>query len=161
MWLTVKNHRLKYCATRKRSHKPHTGQSSPLRRGGALCATGWSLHPTPRRSDDRHPPAPEPPTQTMFARGPVWRWAFGCTLSPVIAKGYANVENVGVRLWQSRAICLRAVRPHFPVIPAPPAQQTFCHSRAGGNRAVIVISYLIGGIILCCVFIITQSAIQI
>ena len=36
-----------------------------------------------------------------------------------------------------------------------------CHSRAGGNRAVVVISYLIGGIILCCVFIITKSAIRI
>ena len=31
--------------------------------------------------------------------------------------------------------------------------------RAGGNRAVVVISYLIGGIILHCVFIITKSAI--
>ena len=29
----------------------------------------------------------------------------------------------------------------------------FCHSRAGGNRVWIVISYLIRGITLCCVFI--------
>ena len=36
-----------------------------------------------------------------------------------------------------------------------------CHSRAGGNRAVVVISYLIWGIILCCVFIIMKSAIRI
>ena len=130
MWLTVKNHQLKYCATRKRSHKPHTGPSSPLRRGAGasgpakmqfswvISRRGGHCTPPPRRSDDR-PPAPEPPTRRV-ARGPVWRWAFGCTLSPVIAKGYANIENVGVRLWQSRAICLRAVRPHFPVIPAPP-----------------------------------------
>ena len=41
---------------------------------------------------------------------------------PVIAKGYANVENVGVRLWQSSAICLRAERPHFLVIPASGAR---------------------------------------
>ena len=30
------------------------------------------------------------------------------TYITVIAKDYANVENVGVRLWQSSAICLRA-----------------------------------------------------
>ena len=36
-----------------------------------------------------------------------------------------------------------------------------CHSRAGGNRAWVVISYLIGGIILYRVFIIMKSAIRI
>ena len=41
---------------------------------------------------------------------------------PVIVKGYASVENVGVRLWQSGAICLRAERPHFLVIPASGAR---------------------------------------
>ena len=30
------------------------------------------------------------------------------TYITVIAKDYANVGNVGVRLWQSSAICLRA-----------------------------------------------------
>ena len=35
-----------------------------------------------------------------------------------------------------------------------------CHSRAGGNRAWFVISYLILGIILCCVFINSKSVAQ-
>ena len=120
MWLTVKNHRLKYCATRKRSHKPHTGQSSPLRRGGALCATGWSLHPTPRRSDDRHPP-PQNHPRKLCLRGARCGGGHSGAHSPLsLRRSTINVENVGVRLWQSRSICLRAVRPHFPVIPAPP-----------------------------------------
>ena len=33
---------------------------------------------------------------------------FGCTLSLSLRRSTINVENVGVRLWQSRAICLRA-----------------------------------------------------
>ena len=36
---------------------------------------------------------------------------FGCTLSLSLRRSTINVENVVVRLWQSSAICLRAVRP--------------------------------------------------
>ena len=62
------------------------GQSSPLRRGGR--SPGWSLYPTPRRALHDTPPALEPPTQTMFARGPVVRWAF-CL---VIARAYSPLS---------------------------------------------------------------------
>ena len=43
-------------------------------------------------------------------------------LPPVIAKGYANVGNVGVQLWQSRAICLRAFARTPLSFPRPPLQ---------------------------------------
>ena len=33
---------------------------------------------------------------------------FGCTLSLSLRRSTINVENVGVRLWQSSAMCLRA-----------------------------------------------------
>ena len=33
---------------------------------------------------------------------------FGYTLSLLLRRSTINVENVGVRLWQSSAICLRA-----------------------------------------------------
>ena len=45
------------------------------------------------------------------------RWAFGCntlfgyTLPLSLRRSTINVENVVVRLWQSRAICLRAECP--------------------------------------------------
>ena len=82
-------------------------KSSPLWRGGALCATGWSLCPTPRRAP-HDTPRPEPPTQTMFARGPVGGGHSGAHSPLSLRRSTINVENVGVRLWQSSAICLRA-----------------------------------------------------
>ena len=45
----------------------------------------------------------------------------GANLSLSLRRSTINVENVDVRLWQSRSICLRAIRPHSPVIPAPGA----------------------------------------
>ena len=54
---------------------------------------------------------------------------------PVIAKGYANVENVGVRLWQSSAICLRAFARtslSFPR-PGPPQIRMCLWGGQGGN----------------------------
>ena len=43
---------------------------------GSKCVFLNSLT-TPRRAPHDTPP-PESPAQTMFARGPVWRWAFCC-----------------------------------------------------------------------------------
>ena len=87
----------------------------------------------------------------------------GANLSLSLRRSTINVENVGVRLWQSRSICLRAFARtslSFPR-PGPPQIRMYLWGGQGGNRAWVVISYLIRGIILCRVFIITKSAIQI
>ena len=69
-------------------------------------------YPTPRRTKCDTPRPPEPPTRHV-ARGLVVRWAFGCgdvrAYPPLsLRRSTINVGNVGVRLWQSSAICLRA-----------------------------------------------------
>ena len=75
-----------------------------------ICAGFYYITPPPRRSDDRHPPAK--------GGGHSGVVMFGHTLPLSLRRSTINVENVGVRLWQSSAICLRAIRPHFLVIPA-------------------------------------------
>ena len=63
-------------------------KSSPLRRGGTKCRGGYCGYRTPPVVQSM-PPALEPPTQTMFARGPVGGGHSGMlllmhSLSPVI-----------------------------------------------------------------------------
>ena len=73
---------------------------------------------------------------------------------------YEIAQNVGVRLWQSSYNMSAGIRPqgffylldrHAPLAMTKGSKciipQSLCHSRAGGNRAWVVISYLIWGII--------------
>ena len=83
------------------------GEKFPSVEGWRALRDGVVIVPHPPSCSARHPP-PRTTHANYVCAGAGGRWAFGCTLSPVIAKEYANVENVGVRLWQSSAICLRA-----------------------------------------------------
>ena len=63
-------------------------------------------------------------------------WKNNNYLSPHRGTKFPSAEG-----WRLRR---RGGLPRMPA-PQPPAQQILCHSRAGGNRAVVVISYLIWG----------------
>ena len=119
------------------------GGVAPRATGGGAC------HPKPWRRVTRV----TPPCHCEGVRSTLKTLAYACG-NPVI-------------------ICLRAfARSAFLFTGSPrsfhslamtkgtkcPNTHHSCHSRAGGNRAWVVISYLIGGIILCCIFIYLQSA---
>ena len=53
--------------------------------GGVARSAGGSLYSPPPVVLCTTPPALEPPTQTMFARGPVWRWAFGYVIARALS----------------------------------------------------------------------------
>ena len=141
---------------------------------GACAARGTMYsHPPSRKA--RHPPPTEPPTQTMFARGPVvavgirvW-YRSGILFSIIVTTPSRKARHPSAE----RNFSPRRYVPSSPPLegcPQPGVVREFknvhlvpilCHSRAGGNRAVVVVSYLIGGIILCCVFICLKPAIRI
>ena len=103
----------------------HRGASSSSSGGVArVSVPGWSNphrpqfgQHTPVTRTHQCPPHQNPPTQTLFARGPVWgRGVSSRAMTgggvirapPCHCEGARNVENVVVRLRQSSAICLRA-----------------------------------------------------
>ena len=126
---------------RTNAHRPRAPRKQSLR--------GWNLggvvyHPKPRRR------AKDESRVTSLS----------------LRRSTINVENVVVRLRQSSAICLRAnARSAFLFTGSPRSFHSLamtkgskcssphhsCHSRAGGNKAWVVISYLIGEIIQRCV----------
>ena len=120
------------------------------------CAARGIIYSHPRRALHDTPP-PEPPTQTMFARGPVvavgilvW-YRSGTLLSITVTTPSRKARHPSA---EGNVIPRRNV-PSSPPLEGwaqPGVVREFknthlipilCHSRAGGNRAVIVTSYLI------------------
>ena len=115
-----------------------------IRAGGvAPCATGGGVyHPKPWRRVIRVTSNP-------------------ATVIPVLDTGIQVIDVCG----QTPAVLFYLLDRHasLAMTKGTKCSNTHhsCHSRAGGNRAWVVINYLIGGIILCCVFIIAKPAIRI
>ena len=100
------------------------------------------LYPTPRRA------LHDPPAKGGGHSGVVM---FGHTLPLSLRRSTINVENVGVRLWQSSAICLRAfARSAFQwgvsvfswaLWPPPVAQSATPPAKGGGHSSMSLLEH--------------------
>ena len=67
-------------------------------RGGEFLSVGVVIIFPPPVMHRMTPPPPEPPTQTLFAWGPVWRWVFGCgdvrVLSVPVIPAQAGIGSI-------------------------------------------------------------------